>query len=98
MSARLTLLGSPTIALGGTPLALPFERRSQLLVYLAFHPRGAGRDELLEHFWLPSSSIKFGFGIDRVVFDFDFVINNHKGQHPQSIRIVEHKIICLFEK
>jgi hypothetical protein len=34
MPARLHLFGSPTIALDGGPMAaLPFERRSQLLVY-----------------------------------------------------------------
>ncbi|MCE9657834.1 MAG: tetratricopeptide repeat protein [Burkholderiales bacterium] len=60
MSARLTLLGSPTIALGGAPLALPFERRSQLLVYLAIKRTWVGRAELAAIFW-PEQEHKLAF-------------------------------------
>jgi hypothetical protein len=39
MSVRLTLFGSPAIDLDGESSALPFERRNQLLVFLALKPR-----------------------------------------------------------
>ena len=51
MPVRLSLLGSPTIDLGGGPTTLPFERRSQLLVYLAVKRGWVGRAELASMFW-----------------------------------------------
>jgi DNA-binding SARP family transcriptional activator len=60
MPARLHLFGSPTMALDGAPLALPFERRSQLLVYLALKRGWVGRAELAAIFW-PEQSQKLAF-------------------------------------
>ena len=60
MPARLHLFGSPTIDLGGGPVALPFERRSQLLVYLAMKRAWVGRTELAAIFW-PEQSQKLAF-------------------------------------
>src|SRR5580765_2001595 len=60
MSARLHLFGSPTIDLDGGPMALPFERRSQLLVYLALKRGWVGRAELAAIFW-PEQSLKLAF-------------------------------------
>ena len=60
MPARLHLFGSPTIDLGGGPVALPFERRSQLLVYLALKRAWVGRAELAAIFW-PEQSQKLAF-------------------------------------
>ncbi len=53
-SCRLVLFGPPQLLAGGRPLpaaAWRAQRAFQLLVYLALHPRGASRDELLERFW-----------------------------------------------
>ena len=53
-SSRLVLFGPPQLLTGGRPLpaaAWRAQRAFQLLVYLALHPRGASRDELLERFW-----------------------------------------------
>ena len=60
MPARLHLFGSPTIDLDGGPVALPFERRSQLLVYLALKRAWVGRAELAAIFW-PEQSQKLAF-------------------------------------
>ena len=60
MPARLHLFGSPTIDLGDGPAALPFERRSQLLVYLAQKRAWVGRAELAAIFW-PEQSQKLAF-------------------------------------
>jgi predicted ATPase/DNA-binding SARP family transcriptional activator len=60
MTARLHLFGSPTIDLGDGPAALPFERRSQLLVYLAQKRAWVGRAELAAIFW-PEQSQKLAF-------------------------------------
>jgi predicted ATPase len=51
MSVRLSLFGSPTIDLGAGPATLPFERRSQLLVFLAVKRGWVGRAELASMFW-----------------------------------------------
>jgi DNA-binding SARP family transcriptional activator len=51
---RLFLFGPPRIEFGGRPLpasAWRAQRAFQMLVYLALHPRGATRDELLDVFW-----------------------------------------------
>ena len=60
MPARLHLFGSPTIDLDGEPMALPLERRSQLLVYLALKRGWVGRAELAAIFW-PEQSQKLSF-------------------------------------
>src|SRR5215207_3976588 len=51
MSVRLHLFGSPAIDVGSGPVALPVERRSQLLAYLALKPTWVGRAELAALFW-----------------------------------------------
>lgn len=62
MPVRLHLFGSPTIDLGdGTPpVALPFERRSQLLVLLALKRAWVGRAELAAMLW-PDQADKLAF-------------------------------------
>lgn len=51
MTPRLALFGSPTIERGGETLALPFERRGQLLAFLALRRAWVGRAELAAMFW-----------------------------------------------
>ena len=51
MSVRLHLFGSPTLARGGASSVLPFERRSQLLVFLALRRAWIGRSELAALLW-----------------------------------------------
>lgn len=51
MMVRLSLLGSPTIEVGAKSIALPFERRSQLLVFLALKRTWVGRAELAALLW-----------------------------------------------
>ena len=49
MTLRLFLFGSPTVEYGGESVALPFERRNQLLVFLALKRSWVGRAELAAH-------------------------------------------------
>jgi predicted ATPase/DNA-binding SARP family transcriptional activator len=49
--ARLLLFGSPTLESGGESSALPCERRSQLLVFLALRRAWVTRPELAAMFW-----------------------------------------------
>ena len=51
MTARLFLFGSPTVEFGGERLALPFERRNQLLAFLALKRSWVGRAELAATLW-----------------------------------------------
>jgi predicted ATPase len=51
MMIRLLLFGSPTIEDGGESFALPFERRSQLLAFLALKRSWVGRAELAAMLW-----------------------------------------------
>ncbi|HEY2955289.1 MAG TPA: tetratricopeptide repeat protein [Candidatus Eisenbacteria bacterium] len=54
VASRLVLFGPPQLLVGGDPLpgsAWRTQRAFQMLVYLAFHPRGASREELIDHFW-----------------------------------------------
>jgi len=51
MSARLFLFGSPTVEHGGQLVALPFERRSQLLAFLALKRSWLGRPEVAAMLW-----------------------------------------------
>lgn len=60
MTARLHLFGSPTIEVGGARLALPFERRSQLLVFLALKRSWVGRPELAALLW-PEQASKLAY-------------------------------------
>ena len=60
MSVRLLLFGTPAIDLGGKLQVLPFERRSQLLVYLALKRAWVGRAELAAMFW-PEQTQKLAF-------------------------------------
>ncbi|HVG05884.1 MAG TPA: BTAD domain-containing putative transcriptional regulator, partial [Burkholderiaceae bacterium] len=60
MTIRLLLLGSPTVEYGGQSLALPFERRHQLLVLLALKKAWVGRAELAAMFW-PEQESKLAY-------------------------------------
>ena len=60
MTVRLLLLGSPTVEHGGQSLALPFERRHQLLVFLALKKTWVGRAELAALFW-PEQESKLAY-------------------------------------
>jgi DNA-binding SARP family transcriptional activator len=62
MPVTLHLFGAPTIDLGdGTaPVALPFERRSQLIVLLALKRAWVGRAELAAMLW-PDQADKLAF-------------------------------------
>lgn len=51
MKAHLSLFGSPSIAAGGKTTALPFERRGQLVAYLAMKRAWIGRPELAAMLW-----------------------------------------------
>jgi DNA-binding SARP family transcriptional activator len=51
MTIRLLLFGSPAVEYGGQSLALPFERRNQLLAFLAFKRAWVGRAELAALLW-----------------------------------------------
>jgi predicted ATPase/DNA-binding SARP family transcriptional activator len=51
MTARVHLFGSPRIAGDGESFALPFERRNQVLVYLALKRSWVGRPELAAMLW-----------------------------------------------
>ena len=48
---RLSLLGPPTMVRGGKSWALPFERRGQLVVWLALAGTWVGRRELAATLW-----------------------------------------------
>ncbi|HKA24878.1 MAG TPA: tetratricopeptide repeat protein [Candidatus Eisenbacteria bacterium] len=51
---RLTLFGPPRLTIDGRPVAASVwrsQRAFQVLVYLALHPEGATREELIELFW-----------------------------------------------
>ena len=53
-SAQLLLFGPPRLEVDGRPLSSSVwraQRAFQMLIYLALHPRGAGKDDLLERFW-----------------------------------------------
>ena len=52
-ASRLLLFGPPRLLVDGQPLpasAWRTQRAFQVLVYLSFHPRGANREELIDHF------------------------------------------------
>ena len=60
MTLRLFLFGSPTVEYGGESVALPFERRNQLLVFLALKRSWVGRAELATMFW-PDQQSKLAY-------------------------------------
>ena len=60
MTVRLFLFGSPTVEYGGERLALPFERRNQLLVFLALKRSWVGRAELAATLW-PEQETKLAY-------------------------------------
>jgi len=60
MVVRLQLLGSPSVAFEGEAHALPFERRSQLLAYLALKRAWVGRAELAAMLW-PEQDAKLAY-------------------------------------
>ena len=60
MTARFFLFGSPTIEYGGERLALPFERRNQLLAFLALKRSWVGRAELAATLW-PEQETKLAY-------------------------------------
>ena len=60
MTVRLHLFGSPKIDRGGESLALPFERRNQLLVFLALKRAWFARAELATMLW-PEPSSKLAY-------------------------------------
>ena len=60
MTLRLFLFGSPTVEYGGESVALPFERRNQLLVFLALKRSWIGRAELATMFW-PDQQSKLAY-------------------------------------
>jgi len=51
MTVSLFLFGPPTVEYGGESVALPFERRNQLLVFLALKRTWVGRSELAALLW-----------------------------------------------
>ena len=51
MTVRLRLFGSPAIADGREEIALPFERRSQLIAFLALRRGWVGRADLAAMLW-----------------------------------------------
>ncbi|GMV59832.1 MAG: SARP family transcriptional regulator [Betaproteobacteria bacterium] len=61
MTVRLLLFGSPTVEHGGAPYALPFERRSQLLVLLALKRAWVARADLAAMLW-PEQESKLAYG------------------------------------
>jgi predicted ATPase/DNA-binding SARP family transcriptional activator/Tfp pilus assembly protein PilF len=60
MPVRLQLFGTPKIDCGGDTFALPFERRSQVLVLLALKRSWVGRPELATMLW-PEQVDKLAF-------------------------------------
>ena len=51
MSLRLSLFGAPTVTFGATSMALEFERRTQLVAYLALKRTWVSRSELAALLW-----------------------------------------------
>jgi len=60
MPLRLTLFGPPTIERDGSALALPFERRGQLVAYLALKRGWVPRAELAALLW-PDQAAKLAY-------------------------------------
>lgn len=60
MSLRLRLFGAPTMEVDGVAHALPFERRHQLVAFLALRRDWAGRAELARLLW-PGQAEKLAY-------------------------------------
>ena len=60
MTVRLLLFGSPAVEYGGESCALTFERRHQLLAFLALKKAWVGRAELAAMFW-PEQQSKLAY-------------------------------------
>ena len=60
MPARLLLLGSPMVESGRDSIALPLERRSQLLAFLALRRSWVGRAEIAAMLW-PEQGAKLAY-------------------------------------
>jgi predicted ATPase/DNA-binding SARP family transcriptional activator/Flp pilus assembly protein TadD len=60
MSVRLSLFGAPAVAAGDGLIALPFERRTQLVVYLAVKRAWVSRAELAARLW-PEQETKLAY-------------------------------------
>ena len=60
MTVRLLLFGSPTVEYAGESVALPFERRNQLLAFLALKRTWVGRAELAAMLW-PEQESKLAY-------------------------------------
>ena len=60
MTVRLSLFGSPTVEYGGESVALPFERRTQLLAFLALKREWVGRAEVAAMLW-PEQESKLAY-------------------------------------
>jgi predicted ATPase/DNA-binding SARP family transcriptional activator len=60
MTVRLVLFGSPALQLDGESIALPFERRNQLLAFLALKRSWVGRAELAAMVW-PEQETKLAY-------------------------------------
>ena len=60
MTVRLLLLGSPLVQHSGESIALPFERRTQLLAFLALKRAWVGRAELAAMLW-PDQQTKLAY-------------------------------------
>ncbi len=60
MTVELSLFGSPTITHSGQSSALPFERRTQLLAFLALRRSWVGRAELATLLW-PDQETKLAY-------------------------------------
>ena len=84
MTVRLSLFGSPSIAHGGKSLALPLERRSQLLVFLALKRSWVGRAELAAMLWPDQASKLALTNLRKILFRMQSVpwaknIETHEG-------------------
>ncbi|MGZ9075679.1 MAG: BTAD domain-containing putative transcriptional regulator, partial [Burkholderiaceae bacterium] len=60
MTVRLLLLGSPAVEIDGRPVALAFERRYQLIAFLALKRAWVGRAELATLLW-PEQESKLAY-------------------------------------
>jgi len=60
MPVRLQLLGSPSVEADGQAYAFPFERRSQLIAFLALKRAWVGRAELAAMLW-PEQDSKLAY-------------------------------------
>ena len=100
MPVRLHLFGVPTIDLGdGTPpIALPFERRSQLVALLALRRDWVGRTELAAMLW-PDQADKLAFAnLRKTLFRLqDLAWGQPLESQGTSLRFVADSDVRAFE-